>query len=146
MKKLLHLRHILDVGDTALTKMRRGLRVHEPCTWDTVNFSGRNLILINVSGMKPIAKIQRTMAFTWCDSKWHGNKCDSRHRILCFLWQGHALRFITASMQIIFAEIFQRAKFRNKIEKQQYSFAYICTYNAHSSLEIRILTSYFKKM
>lgn len=49
-------------------------------------------------------------------------------------------------MQIIFAEIFQRARFRNKIEKQLYLFAYIYMNTTHSSLEIRILKSYLKNV
>lgn len=47
-------------------------------------------------------------------------------------------------MQIVFAKIFQGARFTNKIEKQLHLFAYICMNTIHFSLEIRILKSYLK--
>lgn len=49
----------------------------------------------------------------------------------------------------MFAEIFQKDSFRNKIEKGQNKTkqsAYICMNIAHSSLEIRILESYLKNV
>lgn len=57
--------------------------------------------------------------------------------MFCFMEQGHVLQFIRASLQIIFVEIFQSARFRNKIEKKTAVFIYINT--EQSSLEIKII-------
>lgn len=57
--------------------------------------------------------------------------------MFCFMEQGHVLQFIRASLQIIFVEIFQSARFRNKIEKKTAGFIYINT--EQSSLEIKII-------